>query len=231
MELTNKARIRLIWIIASSILVMTAYLLVVNYYHAVNTSREQVLERLKAITCTASIDFNEKPHQKIVSAYRTKDEIKYNKQDSNYFELHQYLKELKAVNKLKSDIYTLVYDSLDNHFQFIVTSAVTPYFKHKYKNYPDKLLNQLEEGGVLDNYSSENGRWLSAFAPLHNQKGEVVGVIQADEPFVNFISQERNRFLRNAIIAVIFILPFMIVLIRYLNAPSTLLPSLALVSK
>jgi hypothetical protein len=50
-------------------------------------------------------------------------------------------------------------------------------------NYPMKLREQTESGGIIDVYETENGIWLSAFSPVINSSGVPVALLQVDESF------------------------------------------------
>ncbi|NJN34414.1 MAG: hypothetical protein HC817_09365 [Saprospiraceae bacterium] len=75
-------------------------------------------------------------------------------------------------NMLKTPAYTLVFDTLKQHFEFIATSADAPYFRHTYKSFHPILKERYTEGGILPMYMDENGMWLSAFRPCAMQKGK-----------------------------------------------------------
>src|SRR5690606_36366255 len=97
-------------------------------------------------------------------------------------------------------------------FQFIGTSSPYPYYRHTYKQFPHKLLEYYHTGGTLDVYKSENGIWLSAFAPIKNRKGKTVGLLQTDREFRAFIQEARAKLFKNLLFALVaFILVSIIV--------------------
>lgn len=147
------------------------------------------LNRLKAIATTLSFQINAETHQSIIKKYSSKDAITTTYQDSNYASLHTILKQVKEANHIKTDIYTLFYDEHDkqNPVKFGVSSSSKPYFRHTYDHYPEELIKHYKDGSLINLYEDEHGTWLSAFAPITTKSGSVVGVVQVDQQFDEFL--------------------------------------------
>lgn len=215
MELSHAARIRILWIIMVLVAIIICYLVGFSYFTSLTQSKQHVLAKLKAVTCTASLHLDIAKHQKIVELFKLKDAIVRNDQDSNYALLQEDLLRIQKVNHLNSPVHTMVYDSSYHLFQFIGTSAEKPNFRHDYIHFPKKLFTDIKDGGTLDTYESENGTWLSAFAPLKTKSGKVVAILQADEEFSEFIDQANSTLLKNMTFALVVVLPLFFGLYQY----------------
>ncbi len=201
----------------SSIIGLTLLFLVMDYHHRVVAFKKVELEKLKTVVSTTSVIIDGDLHEKLSRQYRTRDEIKLNGQDKIYQELRDQLFVIKSSNNLTSDIYTMVYDSLAKEYEFIITSSQKPYFRHKYIKYP-KDLNEIESSVcIFDDYESENGRWLSAVAPIRNSNNKLVGLIQADTRFDPFIRNAMKKLTMRAGIMILFLLPIIYAIYVYLR--------------
>jgi signal transduction histidine kinase len=208
---------RLLVVVFAGIVLLISYFLVHSYQLSIQQSKENVLDRLMAITHTASLMISGELHQQLSESHMTKDTIRTNDENMLYYRLHQTLANIKKVNNLESDVYTLVYYARDSTFHFIGTSAEYPYFRHSYKNYPIALLTHYDTGGTLDVYEDENGIWLSAFSPIRNSEGKIVALIEADEHFEMFLEKARIELFQNSILSIAIVFPFAFLLIQYLS--------------
>jgi len=103
-----------------------------DYQNGLRDSKRIEIERLKAIVSTASALIDGDAHEQISESFRLKDDIIKSDQTPRYQELHEILKAIQISNKLSTAIYTMVYDSTAEKFQFIGTSSTTPYYRHDY---------------------------------------------------------------------------------------------------
>lgn len=209
----------LLIIISISLIVLIGFFLIQNYYFSIEQSEKQVLQKLKAIACTASVMIDYKDHKKLETMFPYKDGVNNVNmvEVDEYLELHSTLKVIQEINKLKSPVYTMVYDSTSRTFQFIGTSSSRPYFRHTYEMFPSETLENYENGGTLPVYYSENGKWLSAFAPILNEKGKSVGLIQIDQQFDDFILAARSDLLEYFLITLIIVVPGLFLLLKFIN--------------
>ena len=194
---------RIFYIIVGGIAILSLFFIIELYHIQIEESKKEVLSTLEAVTKTSSLLIDGDAHASLSEKYQKEDDIQVNEDDSLYFQLHQTLSDIYEVNRLSSPIYTVVYDSLSNTFQFIGTSSSYPYYRHPYKQFPNKLLENYHTGGTLDVYKSENGIWLSAFAPIKNGKGKTVALVQTDREFSAFIQEARTKLFKNLLIALV----------------------------
>ncbi len=156
-------------------------------------------------------------HQRVTEKYLNKDEITNSKSEKDYLKIHEVLAEAYKSNKLNTPIYTYV-KSVDKDYQleFVATSSEEPYFRHGYSSFPDSGFKNLDSGGNLGLYKDEFGHWMTAFAPIKNSKGEIVGYVQADEKFDSFVLEIKKGILKKILFSAIgfmctifFLLPYL----------------------
>ncbi len=140
---------------------------------------------LLAIVNTLVHQIDGDAYERMLSAYPSKDAIKTNEDDSFYHELSHQLKAARVNNQLTTEIYILTLETgghtehLKNAAFFGASSAPKPYYRYPYT--PTQAFADLYlKGGMLAPYSSQSGTWVSAIAPIKNQEGQVVGVVEAD---------------------------------------------------
>ncbi len=197
---------RIFFIIVGGIVFLSLFFIVDLYLIQIEDSRKEVLSKLEAIANTTSLLIDGDAHAALSEKYAERDAIRTNEDDTLYASLHQTLSNVYKANGLRSPVYTVVYDSLNHAFQFIGTSSLYPYFRHTYKQFPRKLLEKYHTGGTLDEHESENGIWLSAFAPVKNKKGKTVALVQVDREFSAFIQEARSKLFKNLLIALMVFL-------------------------
>ena len=173
--------------------------------------------RLEGIANSLALQMDADLHQKVVSKYKAKDAVLYNTQDTDYYKLHFALRRIYEANMLKSPTYSMVFDSSQQVFEFIATSADSPYYRHTYDSYHPVLKEHYTEGGVIPMYSDRFGIWISAFAPIRNAKGETVGIVMVDEKFDLFMKRAREIALKDLAVALLIISPVVLLLIYLLR--------------
>ena len=208
---------RLMLVVLFGIAILLIYFISSSHYLTLKRSKEHIFKKLRSVSNTASMIVDGDKHQYLSSKYGTKNDLLSSDIDSIYSELHGILKRIKEINELNSPIYTMVYNDRNDEYEFIVTSSEEPYFRHMFVNYPAQLKMNYSYGGVIDEYETENGTWLSAFAPIKNAKGEVVANIQVDEKFDDFIAAANKDLIRNILVASILFIPFMLFLYSYMK--------------
>lgn len=110
-------------------------------------------------------------------------------------ELRQHLVSVAELNDVKSPIYVLAprpgeRDAIHQAPEsvhpegmwFGVTTASTPYWHHPYQYRPTMGGTLIEGQSVATGtYQDEHGTWISAYAPIRSENGEVVALLEVDE--------------------------------------------------
>ena len=201
----------------SCIILLAGYFIYDIYKKNISHAEDKVLAQLTAITKSISLQLDTEDITYLVDQYPNKDDIKANNQDSVYNKLHRYLAGQVKINELQSPLYLLIFNNQAQKFEFIATSAETPYFRHTFRQFPEALKGRFHIGGSITDYETENGRWLSAFAPIKNHNNETVAVIQADREFNSFIADAKKILLKNILVALGVILLLSLTLFRYMQ--------------
>lgn len=198
----KNASTRVILLIFAFILAITAYFLITGYYTQIDLYEKAELDKLSGVSKTLSIQIDGDAHRILYDQKTQKDEIKTSDENDNYRHIHEVLLKAKEANGIKTDIYTLVYDKENNVFNFVVTSAEKPYYRHPWETFKPEHVDQYLTGGVIHPYTDENGTWLSSFTPIKDRKGNVVGIIQVDSQFDEFIEMAWNEIMFRALISI-----------------------------
>ncbi len=215
---TTKSRIKqILTTVVVGFLLLISYFLAWSYYQSINQAEQTTLMRLGGIVNSLALQIDGDVHQHLTMQYVKKDAIQSNLQDSNYFKIHEVLSKNYEANMLHTPIYTVLFDTLSGNYQFGVTSAEQPYYRHSYKSSPKELMEKHYEGAMIPMYTDEFGMWLSAFSVIKNSKGEVVGLVQADEKFDEFIKKARKQILQNLLLSLLIFFVLLGLLIRVLR--------------
>lgn len=206
---------RIMLIIYISIILVTAFFIIFGYYSQLELQEKRQYDRLNAIVSTIAVQIDGDEHQQMMDDHIGLDDISSVDANFTYHYIYTQLKSAAEVNKLESDIYTLVYNEDLKYFQFGVASGETPYFRHDYKNFPQVLLDSMKVGTNIPPYQSENGTWISSFHPIKNSKGKTVAVLQADTVFQTFIDEVRSEYLNQTLISLGVIILLALVLVPY----------------
>lgn len=196
---------------------LSLYFTIYTYRTLIKNHQETTLMRLFGIVNSTALLIDGDLHSMLMSMYPKKDDIETTGDDMYYQRIHALLKANESANMLKTPMYTIVFDSAMHSYEFGVSSDDQPYFRHLYKKFPDQLLEQYHQGGMIPPYQDEFGHWLSAFAPIKNKEGKTVAVLQADEKYDSFISVVRSSIWKNILLSWLMIGVLFIVLFRILE--------------
>ena len=208
---------RILWLVLIGYFLVSAYFTIWTYYRQSDLSEKSALLRLEGIVNSLALQINGDLHYQLTQRYQHQDDILFNAQDTDYYTIHHSLRMNYEANMLKSPVYTMVFDSLKQHFEFIATSSDIPYFRHTYDSFNPILKRQYTEGGVIPMYTDRFGMWLSAFAPIRDGRGNPVGVVMADENFEQFVGKARATAVKNLLISLFIIIPVILLLIYWLR--------------
>lgn len=156
-------------------------------------------QRLDGIAKTLALQINGDDYEEILNKFPDRNSIKTNDQEPKYDAIHNALKAAKDANEIATDIYTLsMYagSSVENPseaFFFGITSS-DPYYRDPYQKPPLQLFDLYLSGGVVDVFSSENGTWVAAVAPIKTTAGEVVGIVEVDKQIDEVLAEGERQF-------------------------------------
>lgn len=197
--------VRMLLLFYLLLIVSSLFLILFSYYRELVMMEEQRIQRLKGIVTTLAVQANAQEHENVIRElmnYRDETIAK----DARYIRLKEPLKKAYEANNLQTPIYTLFYHKASNTFCYGVRSDDKIYIYDEYKKFPKALLHDMDEGGVLTKYASENGTWISAFHPIKDSSGKVVALIEADEEFSGFLATVNKQLVRNVFLELFGIL-------------------------
>lgn len=186
------------------ILGLSVYFVSSSYNSIHDTIEMRETQKLAGIVNTLATQIDGDAYEQLLQAHPKKDGIRKTGDHATYQQIHQMLVQATKANGLNSDVYTLSRPlgqkntSSSSSLEFIVTSSNSPYFRHPYQA-PAELIQQISTGGILHSYRTENGSWVSAFSPIHNSKGNVVGVLEADTKLDDILKAANKEFFQSLI--------------------------------
>jgi len=192
------------------LIALTGFFLILGYNSQINLLENTEITKLESIANTLALQIDGDEHQQLLQKYPNVGQIDSNHRDPIYNKIHTLLQRTKLANNMDDEMYTLVYNNEQKIMEFGVTSGENPYYRAAYEKYPKALLENFETGGVLGQYESENGTWLSAYVPLKNSQGKTIALLEVDQSFDQFISLARSAALKKMLItlAVIVVIGF-----------------------
>jgi signal transduction histidine kinase len=208
----KKPTSRIFLLVLIGYLLITAYFTIWNYQRQSEQYEERSLFRLEGIANSLALQINGDVHRQVAQRYPSKDGVLFNAQDTDYYQIHYILRRNVQANMLETPIYTMLFDSSKNAFNFIATSNDAPYYRHTYTSFHPILQERYTEGGQIPMYADQFGMWLTAFAPIRDSRGHCVGIVMVDEKFDAFVLNVRNMALRNLMTALFIILPVIVLL-------------------
>lgn len=203
-----------------SYLGISAWFLVLSYNDKLMAAEMDQSSKLSGIVNTIATQIDGDKYQALMKEYPESGVIKTPSQVAGYAEIYALLKDAQDGSDLKEDIYLLTVPDPKNprDAKFGVSTAIKDYQK-SYK-LPDLQAGMYLTGGVLEPYESDNGKWISAFAPIKNSSGNVVAVVQADRDFTDFYKQTRDEVIKTmltVLVPILFVLALLIVILDYIN--------------
>lgn len=200
---------------AGFFLVFSVYFLTSSFYKSLHLAEETAHKRLETITKSLSIMIDGDKFANMMKSHPLRDDIKSNYDDDYYNDLHELLAYTKDINELPTDVYTWVVDTGDAGeltVEFGVTSGESPYFRHRWDDFPKEMLPIFHIGGALDEYRDKNGRWISYFSPIYTSKGVPVGAVQADISYDVLVEEMRSSAIKKGLALLITVLFFIVIL-------------------
>lgn len=180
--------------------------------------REQVVTDLQnellAIAMTASLQIDGDLHR----AIRTGADV-----DTPAFRaLRDALTRIRDVNQLgEQHIYTFYRDS--GQVRFGVMTHGRPFVGDPYTLRPEMVTAFAGSAVATDLYDDEYGQWISAYAPIHDARGDVVGLLAVDRPaeryFERYTKVKRLNLTLGLLVLAMSSMLGWLVLNRIVNAP------------
>ena len=201
------------FIIYITIILLTGFFIIFGYYNQLSLQEERQYDKLKAVVSAMAVNIDGDEFNQMMNSHPNKGDIATIDQDSVYQKINKKLGQAVADNNLNSAMYTLVYVPEKDVFNYGVRSDSFVDFRGEYQKYPPVLKEKMNEGDIVPMYESENGVWLSAFHPIKKESGEVVGILEADIKFSEFIDIVRSQYTQQALIAlgVIVVIAFLLI--------------------
>ncbi|MGC6531823.1 MAG: sensor histidine kinase [Flavobacteriales bacterium] len=196
---------RILLFTMGTIVVIAACIGWFNYQQQIDLFKEKELFKLDCIANAVGCKLDAKEHRRLLQEFPDSTAVDSLALDPVYMEYRMILAQTVKMKKLSSQMYTLIYDSTENHFVFGLNSDKQPLWGLSYDSYPKELLELYNTGGVLDMYEDDNGTWLSAVYPLMDMEGNVVAALQVDEKFDIYQTRARDKVLFNVTLSLIII--------------------------
>lgn len=206
---------RIMFIIYITIILVTGFFIIFGYYNQLGLQEERQYDKLKAIVTSLALGIDGDQYHQMMTQHASRDAITTIDQDSVYHHINDQLAQAVKQNELNSPMYTLVYVPEKDVFNYGVRSDSQVYFRHEYQKYPPVLKEKMAEGGTIPMYETENGIWLSAFHPIKNGQGEVVGLLEADIEFSYFKEMVNWQYTKQALMSLAVIVLISLMLIPY----------------
>ncbi|MDG1333634.1 MAG: SpoIIE family protein phosphatase [Crocinitomicaceae bacterium] len=206
---------RIMFIIYLLIIALSAFFLIFGYYDQLALQEEGQYRKLQAVVSSIAMEMDGDEIDDMMSSYPEKDGITSKSENGIYRKYSDIMHKVVDYNNINSPMYILIFSEEHDAFEYGIRSDDQVYFRHKYVNYPDILLEKMETGGTIPRYETENGTWISAFYPIRDSHGKLVGVLEADEEFTSFVDEVRAQFLNGAIMMLIIVVIMAVVVVVY----------------
>jgi len=203
----NKA---LLSITVSMIALIFIFFMWYSYNHNIKHAEKEKLANLQSIAKSITLMIDGDMHEQLTCNHTSQDEITSNNQNTTYLAIHSLLKKAQKINGLESPIYTLFKNNLcgkdfDEPKILMGITSTTPFYRHLFLKTPECLHDYFETGSIVEQYSTENGEWLSAFHPIKNSQGKTVAVVQIDEQFDSFIKMAQQKLIKESLLLFLFL--------------------------
>lgn len=171
-------------------------------YSRLSTDLESMLaQRLEHIARTGSMLLNSTNQTEVINRI-----IKHEPDvsASEAFQQEQRtLQQIRRMNGLATDIYTLYVDPIrPEEMIFVTMNSGKTYAGNSMPTHP-LVAKTIEQNRALHSaiYHDEHGSWISAFAPIRGPAGEVTSVIEVDYSANEELQTLRERLVRDLLIS------------------------------
>jgi HAMP domain-containing protein len=156
-----------------------------SYRIAYSDLANSIGERLEAVVRSGAVMIDGSLHDQVQGPEDAEGEV--------FLSIRQKLRELKEANDLSQEIYTM--RRVGEEMRFVVMTNDKPFIGDPYKVRPE-MLPTLNDGkpartGV---YQDTHGEWISAYAPIFDQDGNISGLLEADIRVEEFLALLRQKY-------------------------------------
>lgn len=173
-----------------SVALTIAYFALVSLRLEYEAEEERFGLALDRIAATAALSIDGDMHRRIVSNSDTS--------GADFQRIRSYLEAVRRANYLRVDqIYTFRPVS-DTELRFAVMLHDKPFVGDTYRVVPQNVpvLMQAVRGRMATHtrlYADAHGRWVSAYAPILDSRGELAGILEVDYAIDEFLQAVEKR--------------------------------------
>ncbi len=144
---------------------------------------EGMQKELRAVASTGAIQIDGDAHSRI----RTQDDVP----GEDFRRVRDQVARIRDVNGISPDhIYTFYPDPEEGWVRWGVMTHRETWVGERYEMQP-QMAAVLREGTVLatELYEDKNGRWISAYAPIRDSAGGIVGLLEVDRAAADYLAR------------------------------------------
>lgn len=181
-----------------TLLLLCTGIIVAVHINERRDQRREAMERLSLTTSTLAAQVNANHLEQLLRQYDGRGMIFKNTQDARYYVLHELLRRTQDLTGTGIPIRIVVFDSLKQELQVIVTGKGDPSFRHVLDN--DEAFIRAHYGRSARN--AERDARLLAMDPIVNDEGRTMGMVLATLPAGEAHAKAMVALWRNISIAV-----------------------------
>lgn len=180
---------KILLLVLGTVLLTAGSSIYVSYQNAANALQDAIGVRLQGIASTAALLVDGDLHETIKGEKDAKSKA--------FLKLRKVLRKVKAANGLATDIYTLRRRSKKRALKFIVMTNKSHFVGDSYKPPPvvrpvmEKVFS-MNKPGYTGTYTTENGRWITAYAPILDSKGRMIAILNVDTKLSTYRAKLRK---------------------------------------
>ena len=144
-------------------------------------------ERLEAVVRSGAFEIDGSLHDTI----KTNDDV----QTVGFTSIRDHLLRLKSANQLREEVYT--FRRVGEKLEFVVMTNEKPFVGDTY-TIKREMLPTLNRGQSARTglYTDTHGDWISAYAPIFDNNGQISGLLEADVRVEEFFGLLHKRTVR-----------------------------------
>ncbi len=158
-----------------TLLLLCTGIIVAVHINERRDQRREALERLSLTTSTLAAQVNANHLEQLLRQYDGRGMIFKNTQDARYYVLHELLRRTHERTGAALPVRIVVFDSLKQELQVVVTGEQSPSFRHVLEN--DATYIRTHYGRPARN--AERDARLLAMDPIVNDEGRIMGMVLA----------------------------------------------------